>query len=143
MRVVGAHPADGAPVELHAGRYGPYVKHGGVNATVPNRDDLDKLTLDEAVALLVAKGGKPAKARKTPARAAKAAPAEPPAPAAAKRTSRASPAAPRAATAKKATVRKTAKTPKTSGKAAMGQATGTAAPKTAALKRAPAAARKR
>ena len=35
LRIVGAHPADGAPVELHAGRYGPYVKHGGVNATVP------------------------------------------------------------------------------------------------------------
>jgi len=28
LRVMGAHPKDGKPVELHAGRYGPYVKHG-------------------------------------------------------------------------------------------------------------------
>ena len=29
---------DGQPVELHAGRYGPYVKHAGVNATIPDRE---------------------------------------------------------------------------------------------------------
>ena len=28
LRVLGAHPKDGRPVELLAGRYGPYVKHG-------------------------------------------------------------------------------------------------------------------
>jgi len=55
LRVLGAHPADGRPVELHAGRYGPYVKHGVVNATLPDRDRLDALTLDEAVAILAAK----------------------------------------------------------------------------------------
>ena len=52
------------PVELHAGRYGPYVKHGDVNATVPDRDRLDALTLDEAVELIAAKGGKAAPSRK-------------------------------------------------------------------------------
>src|SRR5512139_1119507 len=41
LRVLGSHPVDKAPVELHAGRYGPYVKHAGVNATVPARDNLD------------------------------------------------------------------------------------------------------
>ena len=35
LRVLGNHPDDGAPVDLFSGRYGPYVKHGGVNATVP------------------------------------------------------------------------------------------------------------
>ena len=55
---------------VHAGRYGPYVKHGGVNATVPRDIKPDELTLDQAVALLAeraAKGGgkkKPARARK-------------------------------------------------------------------------------
>src|SRR4029453_9011998 len=34
LRVLGKHPRDGKPVELFAGRYGPYVKHGAVNATV-------------------------------------------------------------------------------------------------------------
>ena len=50
-------PRTSKPVELYAGRYGPYVKHGGVNATVPDRDQVDALTLDEAVKLLAAKAG--------------------------------------------------------------------------------------
>ena len=29
LRVVGNHPADGAPINLYSGRYGPYVSHGG------------------------------------------------------------------------------------------------------------------
>jgi DNA topoisomerase-3 len=75
-RVLGAHPRDKKPVELHAGRFGPYVKHGGVNATLPDRDKVDSLTLAEAVLLLDEKAGKqgpgtPAKAkRKTPAKTA-------------------------------------------------------------------------
>jgi DNA topoisomerase-1 len=66
--VLGKHPKDKQPVELHAGRYGPYVKHGGVNATLPDRDKIDALTLDEAVALLAEKSGKGASVRraKTP-----------------------------------------------------------------------------
>jgi topoisomerase IA-like protein len=58
LRVLGPHPKDKKPVELHSGRYGPYVKHGGVNATVPDRDRIDALTLDEALLLLAAKSGK-------------------------------------------------------------------------------------
>ena len=56
--VLGKHPRDGKPVELHAGRYGPYVKHGEVNATMPDRDKVDALTLDEAVALVDEKAGR-------------------------------------------------------------------------------------
>ena len=55
--------SDGKPVELFAGRYGPYVKHGGVNATVRDRERVDALTLDEALALLAEKSGKEAPAR--------------------------------------------------------------------------------
>ena len=58
LRVLGPHPEDEKPVELHAGRYGPYVKHGDVNATLPDRDKVDTLTLDEALALLEAKAAK-------------------------------------------------------------------------------------
>jgi len=50
-------------VELHAGRYGPYVKHGGINATLPDRDRIDAVTLGEAVELLAAKSGKTKSAR--------------------------------------------------------------------------------
>jgi DNA topoisomerase-3 len=52
LRVLGAHPRDGQPVELHAGRYGPYVKHGTTNATLPDRDAVDTLTLEQAIALV-------------------------------------------------------------------------------------------
>ncbi len=57
LRVLGQHPKDKKPVELHAGRYGPYVKHGNVNATVRDRDRVDALTLEEALQLLAEKTG--------------------------------------------------------------------------------------
>ena len=75
LRVLGEHPEDGKPVSLHGGRYGPYVKHGSINATVPPDRSLDTLTLDEALVLIadrVARG--PAKkktARKTGKKTAK------------------------------------------------------------------------
>ena len=74
LRVLGPHPRDRKPVELHAGRYGPYVKHGDVNATLPDRDKVESLTLTEAIALLDEKaarqGGATAtrKPRKPPAK---------------------------------------------------------------------------
>jgi DNA topoisomerase-3 len=60
LRVLGNHPRDGKPVEIHAGRYGPYVKHGGVNATIPDRDRVGDLTLDEAVTLIEARAARSA-----------------------------------------------------------------------------------
>ena len=58
LKVLGKHPKDGKPVEVFAGRYGPYVKHGEVNATIPDRDKVDAITLDEAVALVDEKAGR-------------------------------------------------------------------------------------
>jgi DNA topoisomerase-1 len=55
LRVLGKHPGDGQTVALYSGRYGPYVKHGKVNATIPDKDAVDSFSLDEAVALLAAK----------------------------------------------------------------------------------------
>jgi DNA topoisomerase I len=60
LRIVGNHPADNAPIELYDGRYGMYVKHGGINATVPTDLKPEELTVDQAVSLLAeraAKGG--------------------------------------------------------------------------------------
>jgi DNA topoisomerase-3 len=92
IRVLGPHPKDKKPVELFSGRFGPYVKHGGVNATVPNRDGIEGLTLDEAVKLLAAKAGRGGEAgfaragaiRTVPARSTARAPAKTPAKTAAK-----------------------------------------------------------
>jgi DNA topoisomerase-1 len=72
LRTVGNHPADEAPIELYDGRYGHYVKHGGINATVPRDLKPEELTLDQAVALLAERAAKGP--GKKPARAKKAAP---------------------------------------------------------------------
>ena len=68
-RALGAHPEDGRSVVVHSGRYGPYVKHGKVNATIPALTDPAKLTLEEAVELLAAKSAKGSTGKKkTPAK---------------------------------------------------------------------------
>ena len=74
---LGDHPADGKPVRVLSGRFGPYIKHGDVNANVPKGKDPAALTMEEAVALLAeraAKGGgkKPARKAAAPKKAAKA-----------------------------------------------------------------------
>jgi DNA topoisomerase-1 len=67
---LGEHPADGKPVLLKAGRYGAYVEHGTVRATLPAGIDAESLDLDRAAALLAEKagrnGGKAIANRKTP-----------------------------------------------------------------------------
>jgi DNA topoisomerase-1 len=76
LRVLGNHPEDAAPVNLFSGRYGPYVSHAGVNATLPRDLSPEAVTLDQAVELLGARGkGKakrPAKLEKRAAAARKA-----------------------------------------------------------------------
>jgi DNA topoisomerase-1 len=68
-RVIGEHPG-GGPVTVKKGRYGPYVTHNGVNATLPREKAPDAITLEEAVSLLearAARGDVPGK-RRAPAR---------------------------------------------------------------------------
>jgi len=57
LRVLGAHPETGEPVEVRDGRYGPYVKHGKTNASLPNEGDVESITLEEALGLLAAREG--------------------------------------------------------------------------------------
>jgi DNA topoisomerase-1 len=61
-RVLGEHPDRGGPVVAKNGRYGPYVSHDGVNATLPADKTHETVTLEEAVALIDARaaagGGK-------------------------------------------------------------------------------------
>jgi DNA topoisomerase-1 len=68
LKDLGAHPADGQPIRVLAGRYGPYVKHGSTNATIPKGTDPQALSLEDAVKLIAereAKGGgkKPARGK--------------------------------------------------------------------------------
>ncbi len=58
LRELGEHPEDQKPVTLHEGRFGPYVKHGKINASLPKGEEPDRLTMEAAVALLAAKAAK-------------------------------------------------------------------------------------
>jgi DNA topoisomerase I len=69
LRELGPHPQGGA-VPLYRGRYGPYVSHDGVIASLPKGADPDSFALDAAVELLAAQRakGKPRRpSRKAPA----------------------------------------------------------------------------
>ncbi|MDH4233809.1 MAG: DNA topoisomerase I, partial [Gallionella sp.] len=69
LRTLGDHPDDKASVEICSGRYGPYVRHGKVNATLPKGISPDDLTMEEALELIAAKAAKGGgKARKPAAK---------------------------------------------------------------------------
>lgn len=76
LRELGNHPEGGKPIQIMDGKYGPYVKHEKTNATLPKDAEIDKVTLDEAIALIAARemqtGGKKKPARKAPAKKAAA-----------------------------------------------------------------------
>ncbi|HAQ01442.1 MAG TPA: type I DNA topoisomerase, partial [Rhodospirillum rubrum] len=67
-RSLGDHPADTKPVTIHDGRFGPYVQHGGVRATIPRTADPATYTLAEAVELIAAKAAKDGEGNKAPAK---------------------------------------------------------------------------
>ncbi len=54
---IGKHPVDEEPINVYDGPYGPYIKHGKVNVSVPEGKKPEAVTVDEAVALLKEKGG--------------------------------------------------------------------------------------
>ena len=58
IRELGAHPADGIPILLRKGRFGPYVQHGDLVASLPRGTELKDVSLERAVALLNEKGKK-------------------------------------------------------------------------------------
>jgi DNA topoisomerase-1 len=97
LKNLGEHPADKKAVTVNKGRFGPYVKHGKTNATIPKSLDPQAVTLEQAIEWLQekeAKGGKKAPAKK------KAAAKKP---AAKKTTTKKKPATTKKAPAKKTT----------------------------------------
>jgi DNA topoisomerase I len=57
LKELGKHPEDGEPVNVFDGPYGPYVKHGKINASLPEGATVEGLTLEAALPLLDAKAG--------------------------------------------------------------------------------------
>lgn len=94
VKELGPHPADGQPVQVFEGKYGPYVKHGKVNATIPKETTIEQVTLEQALALIEARAArdgvspkrsskraapkKAAKKKETPKKPAKKAPKKKP-----------------------------------------------------------------
>ncbi len=74
LKALGGHPDDGAPVEVRKGRYGPYVAHGRVFASLPKGTAPEQVTLAMALELLARKkkagrgAGKAARSTGKPAR---------------------------------------------------------------------------
>ena len=54
-RALGDHPTRGGPITAKKGRYGPYVSHDGVNATLPSDKTPETITLEEAATLIDAR----------------------------------------------------------------------------------------
>ena len=102
LKDLGPHPQTGEAIRVLSGRYGPYVSSGGVNANVPKGSDPQSVTLEQAVALLAERAGKPSSKSSRPRRGGVAAGAARSKPkAASKAKPKAKPAKPRkAATAK-------------------------------------------
>lgn len=66
LRDLGSHPEDQEPIGVFNGPYGLYVKHGKVNASVPEGMAIDGITLEQALSWLSAKASsKGAKNSKT------------------------------------------------------------------------------
>ena len=56
------HPTEGGAISVRGGRYGPYVNHGKVNATLPRNLKPEDVTLEQALELLAERAGRaPAK----------------------------------------------------------------------------------
>jgi DNA topoisomerase-1 len=63
LRQLGAHPDDERLVAVYKGKYGPYVKYGKSNVTIPPELSAETITLEQALALLANKNKKGKKAK--------------------------------------------------------------------------------
>jgi DNA topoisomerase I len=70
LRQLGGHPDDNEPINLYNGPYGVYIKHGKVNASLPEGQTVESITLEQAVEALAAKADTKKKSTKTGTRKA-------------------------------------------------------------------------
>ena len=55
LREIGKHPEDDEPIAVFNGPYGHYVKHGKINASVPENTDIESITIEQALEWINAK----------------------------------------------------------------------------------------
>ncbi len=63
---------DGGPITVRAGRYGPYVNQGKINATLPKDLKPEDVTVEQAIALIAARAEATGGKKRTPAKKAAA-----------------------------------------------------------------------
>lgn len=74
LREMGAHPESGEAIQIFDGPYGPYIKSGKVNASLPEGVTQEAVTLEQAIELINQKAGSKKGGKKKAAK--KAAPAK-------------------------------------------------------------------
>lgn len=65
LRELGTHPEDGETINIYDGPYGPYIKHGKTNVSIPEGQSVEDVTLAAALNLLAAKASEGKSTRKT------------------------------------------------------------------------------
>jgi DNA topoisomerase-1 len=70
IKELGKHPIDDEPIGVYEGKYGLYVKHGAINATIPKEREIDSITMAEAIEWIAARATKTGKkvGKKKPAK---------------------------------------------------------------------------
>jgi len=71
IKELGNHPDGTGNIAIYAGRFGPYVQHGKLRATLPKGQEPETLTMEQALELLSAKAAKDAPAKKAKTTTAK------------------------------------------------------------------------
>ncbi|GAB4294055.1 MAG: type I DNA topoisomerase [Roseovarius sp.] len=70
LKELGEHPEEGGAINVMDGRYGPYVRWGKINATLPKGVAPGDVTREMALELIAQKAAKKGKSRRTPAKKA-------------------------------------------------------------------------
>ena len=63
-KVLGDHPDGGGKIFVKSGRFGPYVEHNKLRATLPKDISIEEINLDKAIELLIAKATRPKRSSK-------------------------------------------------------------------------------
>ncbi|MDA1028052.1 MAG: type I DNA topoisomerase [Bacteroidetes bacterium] len=72
LRTIGEHPETGEPIEVWEGRYGPYIKHQRVNASLTKDQTIESVTIAEALLLINERASKakaPGSKKRSPSKA--------------------------------------------------------------------------
>jgi DNA topoisomerase I len=63
-KVIGVHPETQEPISIGIGKFGPYIKYGGLFVSIPKKEDMFELTIARAVELIAEKQIKGASSKK-------------------------------------------------------------------------------